>query len=433
MNDLDQDDVVERMVSQLEGILKPHQRRADLARRAELSPDAPAPEQPRDDDSPPVVEAADQYQAAVASHNRGAPEDSGAIEAPQPSVGRPPREPQQRYSVRDLLLIDAGVDASPTDGAEHESGAVAATDSAGPDWTTTDATAVDEERLSSEARASVVDGAASETPASVLDATGATALPPGAEKIESVGDIAPDPEPAPVDAPAPEPEIATEEASLAPPQVEPAAPAEGAQMPRRLSTRLGRLLVDSGRLSDEQLRTALQCQHETGERLGEVLVKNGYIEEPALLSVLEEQYGVPAVSLEDVELDDRLAELIPSDMANRYLLVPLALHAETVDVAMVDPSDFVAMAHVRFATGLRPNVFITTATAARRAIATLYDGEAGDTTARPPDPREAVRRMIRDRDGMFIAADRDARKFYELAASIDAFVDEIFRKVTGPG
>ncbi len=60
-------------------------------------------------------------------------------------------------------------------------------------------------------------------------------------------------------------------------------------------------------------------------------------------------------------------------------------------------------------------------------------GLEADTIAPPQDPREAVKRMIRDRDGMFIAAGQDARKFYELAASIDAFVDEIFRKATETG
>ena len=209
--------------------------------------------------------------------------------------------------------------------------------------------------------------------------------------------------------------------------------AEGAHMTRRLTTRLGQLLVDADLLSEPQLQSALRRQQETGERLGAVLVNEGYIDEPALLSILASQYGVPAAGLDDVNLDTALAKLIPHDMAQRYLLVPLALHADAVDVAMVDPTDFVAMAHVRFATGLRPNVFITTVTAAQRAIAKLYAEEDSETVAPPRDPREAVKRMILDRDSMLLAADEDPRKFYELAASIDVFVDEIFRNASGSG
>jgi len=138
-------------------------------------------------------------------------------------------------------------------------------------------------------------------------------------------------------------------------------------------------------------------------------------------------------AFEDVELDANLARLIPADMARRYLLVPLALHADSVDVAMVDPTDFVAMGYVRFATGLRPNIFITTVTAAQRAIERVYAAEDAIDCGEPLDRREAVRRMISDRDALLMAADQDPRKFYELAASVDAFVDEIFRKVSDSG
>jgi hypothetical protein len=113
----------------------------------------------------------------------------------------------------------------------------------------------------------------------------------------------------------------------------------------------------------------------------------------------------------------------------------MARRADAVDVAMVDPTDFVAMAHVRFATGLRPNVFITSVSAARRAINRLYGTESPDEQrqddARPLEPREHIKRMILERDSMLMASDQDPRKFYELAATIDAFVDEIYRKVTG--
>ena len=230
-------------------------------------------------------------------------------------------------------------------------------------------------------------------------------------------------------------EAAIEEPPRPEPQIQPREEPDGPHMTRRLTTRLGQLLVDADLLSEPQLQSALRRQQETGERLGAVLVNQGYIDEPALLSVLESQYGIPAAGLDNIDPDTALAKLIPHDMAQRYLLVPLALHEDAVDVAMVDPTDFVAMAHVRFATGLRPNVFITTVTAAQRAIAALYADEDSDTAAaaRPRDPHEEIKRMILDRDSMLIAADQDPRKCYELAASIDEFVDEIFRKASGSG
>ncbi len=202
-----------------------------------------------------------------------------------------------------------------------------------------------------------------------------------------------------------------------------------AHMTRRLTTRLGQMLLDVDLLSEAQLNRALEQQRETGEKLGTILIKGGFINEAALLSVLAKQHGVPTADLDNVTLDAAAKQMIPADMARRYQLIPMAIKKDAVDVAMVDPTDFVAMAHVRFATGLRPNVFITTSTAAERAMASLYAGEEPEGVAEQPrDPRTEIKKMILDRDAMLIGAEQDPRKFYELAASIDAFVDEIIRK-----
>jgi hypothetical protein len=55
---------------------------------------------------------------------------------------------------------------------------------------------------------------------------------------------------------------------------------------------LGRLLVDKGLLSDEELDRALEEQEFTGKRLGEILVERGYLTTPTLSHALAEQYGV---------------------------------------------------------------------------------------------------------------------------------------------
>jgi hypothetical protein len=207
----------------------------------------------------------------------------------------------------------------------------------------------------------------------------------------------------------------------------------GSHMTRRLTTRLGQLLLDAGLLSVEQLEAALDRQQETGERLGALLVAEGYLGESDLLATLEKQYGVPAAQLEDFTPDPELIKLVPYEMARRNLVVPLKLHADSVDVAMVDPTDFVTMAHLRFATGVRPNVFITTVATALHFLDKMY-GEEGETRhgEEPPiDRRAAIKQMILDRDAVLLSADQDPRKLYGLAISIEAFVDEILRKADG--
>jgi exonuclease VII small subunit len=55
--------------------------------------------------------------------------------------------------------------------------------------------------------------------------------------------------------------------------------------------RLGRVLVDAGLLSDEQLQAALAEQTSTGRRLGEIVVERGYMSGPALANALATQHG----------------------------------------------------------------------------------------------------------------------------------------------
>lgn len=54
-------------------------------------------------------------------------------------------------------------------------------------------------------------------------------------------------------------------------------------------SRLGRLLVNRGYLSDSQLQEGLKLQRETGQRLGEVFVQSGWITERELHRVLRHQ------------------------------------------------------------------------------------------------------------------------------------------------
>lgn len=54
-------------------------------------------------------------------------------------------------------------------------------------------------------------------------------------------------------------------------------------------SRLGRLLISRGYLTEEQLELGLRLQQETGQRLGEVFVHNGWITERELGRVLKHQ------------------------------------------------------------------------------------------------------------------------------------------------
>ncbi len=56
---------------------------------------------------------------------------------------------------------------------------------------------------------------------------------------------------------------------------------------------LGRLLVERGLLSEQQLVEALLEQNRTGDRLGQVLIRLGFVEAPTVAMALATQHGGP--------------------------------------------------------------------------------------------------------------------------------------------
>ena len=141
---------------------------------------------------------------------------------------------------------------------------------------------------------------------------------------------------------------------------------------RKSNTRLGRLVVEAGLVSEADLERTLQMQAETGERLGNLLVVLDLISEEDLVKLLSEQFGVPPAELEHLDVPTSVLALVPQDMARRYLVVPVAADSQSLSLAMVDPTDVVAIDDIEFATGLRVQPLVASERAINDAIGRLY-------------------------------------------------------------
>ncbi len=135
--------------------------------------------------------------------------------------------------------------------------------------------------------------------------------------------------------------------------------------------RLGELLVESGRLTEAQLKEAMAKQTPQ-KRLGEVLQDMGLLTEQEVVDTLSEQLGIPALSLENFLIDPLVVELIPETLAKRYSAIALFLVEDELTVAMSDPSDIVAQDEIRRVTGYRIQAVVAPAGAINRAIDDYY-------------------------------------------------------------
>jgi len=114
--------------------------------------------------------------------------------------------------------------------------------------------------------------------------------------------------------------------------------------------RIGELLVREGLITSDQLSKALQEQKQNGTRVGYNLVKLGFIPEVELTKMLAKQHRMPAVDLSRFEVDPKIAKMIPADLAQKNLVIPLKRDGRTLTVAMADPSNLGVLEDLKFIT-----------------------------------------------------------------------------------
>ncbi|MCF6092695.1 Flp pilus assembly complex ATPase component TadA [Microaerobacter geothermalis] len=136
--------------------------------------------------------------------------------------------------------------------------------------------------------------------------------------------------------------------------------------------RIGDILVESGIITDQQLKQALQEQKGSGMKLGDLLIDRGYITEQQLIEVLEFQLGIPHVQLHRQKIDDKIINMIPDKIAKKHRVLPLRLENNKLIIAMSDPLDYYAIDDVRMSTGFQVEPVIASKEELNRAINRYY-------------------------------------------------------------
>lgn len=123
---------------------------------------------------------------------------------------------------------------------------------------------------------------------------------------------------------------------------------------------LGNMLVDAGFITEAQLQDALAEQTQTGERLGRILLDRGYVSKQTLGQMLEVQRGVPYVNLSNFSIDEKLVRALPEWVVLQHKVLPLARLRREIHLAMLDPTDVVAIDTVARLLDGRVRPFLTT-------------------------------------------------------------------------
>src|SRR3990172_6348899 len=148
-----------------------------------------------------------------------------------------------------------------------------------------------------------------------------------------------------------------------------------------VNRRLGDLLAADGLLTPEQLNKALAEQKGSTEKLGSILIKLGFINEEQLIGFLSRQYGVPSITLSQLEIDTEVLKLVPATIAKKYEVLPVRRMGNSLALAMADPTNVFALDDISFMTNLQVLPLVASQTAIKKSIDRNYESKAEAITS----------------------------------------------------
>ncbi len=121
--------------------------------------------------------------------------------------------------------------------------------------------------------------------------------------------------------------------------------------------RIGDMLIDSGKITQEDLQKALAEQKRTGAKLGNVLVDMGFVTDNDIVQTLCQQMRLESVNLQAVAISKEVLALCQdSAVLKKYVVIPYefdAYDSKYLKLAMADPMDIIAIDDLTFITGMQ--------------------------------------------------------------------------------
>ena len=183
--------------------------------------------------------------------------------------------------------------------------------------------------------------------------------------------------------------------------------------------KLGELLIESGLLTIDKLKDALETQKSTGKRLGEALIDMKIISEEEMAFSLAMQLKIPFIDLIDYSIKNDIMDCIPEEVCQKFICIPLSMKNNILDVAMADPLDLHIMKDLQFITGYNIQPAISTRSQIMDKLQRYYHPERSIT--------DVAEEFVDDAGLMEFLPDEEKR--IEDEADFEAFKDSPFIKM----
>ena len=146
-------------------------------------------------------------------------------------------------------------------------------------------------------------------------------------------------------------------------------------MASQIKTKLGDILVQTKKITEEQLQAALSKQKLSGKRLGELLIDEKLLNEDTIIDVLEIQLGITRVDLISTVVNTEAVKTISESLARRHNLIPIDIQDNKIKVVMSDPLNVFAIDDVTISSGYEVETYIAPQNEIKKAIDRYYSSQ----------------------------------------------------------
>jgi len=124
---------------------------------------------------------------------------------------------------------------------------------------------------------------------------------------------------------------------------------------------IGEMLIEEHIINQQQLEEALAAQKkDRNKKIGQLLVEMNAISTETLHIALAHKLSIPFVKLREFDFPPNIFKLMPVDIAQKHLVVPLFIFEDRLVIAMDDPSHIETIDLLRFITGRNLELTIAT-------------------------------------------------------------------------
>jgi hypothetical protein len=135
---------------------------------------------------------------------------------------------------------------------------------------------------------------------------------------------------------------------------------------------LGAILLESGRISQQDVDRVLDYQRTHGGFFGQAIIALGILSREEIDWALASQFDLPFIFPNPDAVDREAAMLVPADWALAHLAVPIVKAGKSLTVVVADPLDADSLEDLHARTGYEVEMALASASRIRELIRSIY-------------------------------------------------------------